>query len=102
MIRVKNLRPCVLIIPDARLRLAPGETAELDKPSSQVEQAIARGQLSLIGEAPPSVTAAEPEEANLEETKAEEQKPKAAKKSDDKEALLEGLRKKTEEKHGGG
>jgi hypothetical protein len=30
MIRVKNLRPCVLIIPDDRLRLAPGETAELD------------------------------------------------------------------------
>ena len=49
MIRVKNLRPCVLIIPDARLRLAPGETAELDEPSRQVEQAIVRGQLSLIG-----------------------------------------------------
>ena len=35
MIRVKNLRPCVLIIPDVRLRLAPGETAELDEPSPQ-------------------------------------------------------------------
>jgi hypothetical protein len=95
MIRVKNLRPCVLIIPDARLRLAPGETAELDEPSRQVEQAIARGQLSLIGgEVSP---AAEPEEA-----RAEEAKPRPAKKPDDKEALLEGLRKKTEEKHGGG
>jgi hypothetical protein len=100
MIRVKNLRPCVLIIPDARLRLAPGETAELDEPSRQVEQAIARGQLSLIGGEVSAL--AEPEEARVEEPRAEEAKPKPAKKADDKEALLEGLRKKTEEKHGGG
>ena len=100
MIRVKNLRPCVLIIPDVRLRLAPGETAELDERSRQVEQAIARGQLSLVGGELPA--AAEPDEAKAEEPRAEEAKPRPAKKPDDKEALLEGLRKKTEEKHGGG
>lgn len=89
MIRVKNLRPCVLLIPDARLRLAPGETAEIGEPSRQVEQAIERGHLSLVGGEAPEV--AEPEEI----------KPKTVKKADDKEALLEGLRKKAEEKHAG-
>lgn len=48
MKKVKNVRPGVLIIADARLRLEPGEVLEVEYLTAHMEQALSAGQLTRI------------------------------------------------------
>lgn len=45
---VKNLRPGVLILADAGLRLGPGETAEIAALTPQIQKAIEAGRLARL------------------------------------------------------
>jgi hypothetical protein len=47
-ITVKNLRPSVLILADAGLRLGPGETAEIAALTPQTQKAIETGRLARL------------------------------------------------------
>ena len=49
-ITVKNLRPGVLILADARLRLGPGETADVAVITPQIQKAISAGWLAQLGD----------------------------------------------------
>lgn len=46
MKKVKNVRPGVLIIADARLRLESGEVLEVECLTAHMEQALSAGQLT--------------------------------------------------------
>lgn len=48
MIKVKNVRPGILIIPDSKLKLSPGETVELSDISAQVQKAMDDGLLAKV------------------------------------------------------
>lgn len=48
MIKIKNVRPGILIIADAGLKLAPGESREIESPTRQIEKAIADGLLARV------------------------------------------------------
>lgn len=48
MIKVKNVRPGLLLIADAGLKLAPGETASVEKLTSQMNRCIEDGLLTRI------------------------------------------------------
>jgi len=50
MIRIKNLRPGRLIITDAKLKLLPGQVAEVESLSRQTEALIARGYVARLSE----------------------------------------------------
>jgi hypothetical protein len=47
-VKLKNIRPGVLIIADAKLRLDPGETFETDALSPQMESALSAGRLAWM------------------------------------------------------
>lgn len=49
MKNIKNVRPGILVIPDAGLRLAPGETVSVETLSAQTEKALKRGFLVNVG-----------------------------------------------------
>ena len=48
MTKIKNIRPGILIIADAKLRLRPGQTAEVATVTKQVERLIASGHLAVV------------------------------------------------------
>jgi hypothetical protein len=48
VIKVKNVRPGLLLVADAGLRLAPGETASVEKLTSQMERCLEDGLLTRI------------------------------------------------------
>ena len=48
MIKVKNVRPGILLIADAGLKLGPGETASVDNLTGQMERCVADGLLARI------------------------------------------------------
>jgi hypothetical protein len=48
MKKMKNVRPGVLIIADARLRLEPGEVLEVEYLTTHMEQALSAGHLTRI------------------------------------------------------
>lgn len=48
MKKVKNVRPGVLIIADARLRLEPGEVLEVEYLTAHMEQALSAGHIARI------------------------------------------------------
>ena len=48
MIKVKNVRPGLLLIADARLKLAPGETATVENLTPQMESCLENGHLTRI------------------------------------------------------
>lgn len=58
--KVKNVRPGILIIADAGLKLAPGETVELEKLTKQAEKAVANGLLARLDSAPDTRPEAKP------------------------------------------
>lgn len=75
MIKVKNVRPGILIIPDSKLKLSPGETVELSDISAQAQRAIDDGLLARVDkeqEAKPKAKAAsrDPEGKELDKTEA--------------------------------
>jgi len=47
--KLKNVRPGVLIIPDAGLRLDPGEEADVQSLTPQIEAALSAGYLVKAG-----------------------------------------------------
>lgn len=48
MVKVKNVRPGILIIADAGLKLAPGETVSVEKTTPQTDAAIEVGLLARV------------------------------------------------------
>ena len=48
MAKVKNVRPGIVIIADAGLKLGPGEVADVNRLTSQAEKAITDGLLARI------------------------------------------------------
>ena len=57
MVKIKNVRPGILIISDAGLKLAPGESVELETLTSQARKAVDDGLLACTDKTP----AAKPE-----------------------------------------
>lgn len=51
MIRIKNLRPGILFITDAGLKLKPGETVEVETLSKHAEGLVKSGRLARLDEA---------------------------------------------------
>lgn len=47
-LKLKNIRPGVLIIADAKLRLDPGQTFEAESISPQMESALSAGRLARM------------------------------------------------------
>lgn len=81
MIKLKNVRPGVLIVADAGLRLAPGQVVEVESLTTQMERGIAEGRLARVdkaegnGAAPPETGGgrrAEPDDADLSKLPAAE------------------------------
>lgn len=54
MTKIKNVRPGILIIADAGLKLAPGESRDLDELTPQAKQALADGLLAQMDKEPES------------------------------------------------
>ena len=52
MIRVKNLRPGLVLVPGHRLRLRAGAVAEIDEMSPEIERAIGAGLLVRLDAVP--------------------------------------------------
>lgn len=118
MITIKNIRPGILVIPDAGLRLTPGQRAEVREPTKQIAGLIASGHLARIGEPSESKQPESPEPTKTAETPdlskmtaqqaiasvAEMDDPegiKAAIESEKRRSVLDALMKKREEVGGG-
>lgn len=52
MVKIKNVRPGILIIADAGLKLAPGESREVEALTPQAKQALADGLLAQMDKTP--------------------------------------------------
>jgi hypothetical protein len=48
MLRIKNIRPGILVIPDAGLKLNPGQVVEIEARTRKIESALTKGYLALI------------------------------------------------------
>jgi predicted AlkP superfamily phosphohydrolase/phosphomutase len=48
MLTIKNIRPGILVIPDAGLKLNPGQVVEIEESTRQIEWALKKGYLALI------------------------------------------------------
>jgi len=60
--KVKNVRPGILIIADAGLKLAPGESRNIEEPTLQTKQALDNGLLVQLDSV--SVSKSRPKAAN--------------------------------------
>lgn len=60
MIRIKNVRPNMLLITDAGLILGPGGVVSVETATREIERAIATGHLVRLGVPPAGVPAPEP------------------------------------------
>jgi hypothetical protein len=118
MITIKNIRPGILLIPDAGLRLTPGQKADVREPTKQIERLIASGHLARIGDAefqakPESSEATVPVETlDLSKMTAQQaiasvaemddpESIRAAIESEKRRSVLDALMKKREEVGGG-
>ena len=103
-ITLKNLRPGVLILADAKLRLGPGETAETTTITPQIQKAIGSGLLARLDVNGAAITqpAAQPPETS--EPAAEGNDADTASRrggQGGKRPPLDALRRKAEEAPGG-
>ncbi len=48
MLTIKNIRPGILVIPDAGLKLKPGQAVDIEKGTRQIESALIKGYLAAI------------------------------------------------------
>lgn len=48
MNRIKNIRPGILVIPDAGLKLMPGQVAEVELLTKQIQAALKSGRLTTV------------------------------------------------------
>lgn len=114
MITIKNIRPGILVIPDAGLKLRPGQVVEVAVLSKQGEQLMACGHLVRLGNAPPMNDPARENDEASDLSKlsasqaiakvAEMEDPehiKAAIDSEKRRSVLDALTKKREEISGG-
>ena len=118
MITIKNIRPGILVIPDAGLRLTPGQRVEIREPTKQIEGLIASGHLARVGDPADSKRPESPEPPASIDTPdiskltaqqaiasvAEMEDPehiKAAIESEKRRSVLDALMKKREEVTGG-
>lgn len=115
MITIKNIRPGILMIPDAGLRLTPGQKAEVREPTKQIEGLIASGHLARVGDSVPPESQGPPvpiETPDLSKLTAQQaiasvaemddpERIKAAIESEKRRSVLDALMKKREEVGGG-
>ncbi|PIY05628.1 MAG: hypothetical protein COZ20_02970, partial [Gallionellales bacterium CG_4_10_14_3_um_filter_54_96] len=47
MNRIKNIRPGILVIPDAGLKLKPGQVVEVEHFTKQIQAALKNGRLAM-------------------------------------------------------
>lgn len=92
---VKNLRPGVLILADAGLRLGPGEAAEIAALTPQIQKAIEAGRLARLDADTPQPEASEPA------TESGEPDTGSRRGQGGKRPPLDALRRKAEEAAGG-
>lgn len=115
MMIIKNIRPGIVVIPDAGLRLVPGQTVEVREPTKQIEGLIASGHLVRVGTAP-SVEAPPPmpqeETPDLSKMTAQQaivavaemddpERIKACIEAEKRRSVLDALMKRREEAAGG-
>ncbi|MHB9037074.1 MAG: hypothetical protein ACYC64_10420 [Armatimonadota bacterium] len=84
MIKVKNVRPGILILADIGLKLAPGETADVEKISVQMQRCLDDGLLARIDiepETKPKSKSSSRSAADKTETREQPQKGGNGKKS---------------------
>jgi hypothetical protein len=48
MLTIKNIRPGILVIPDAGLKLKPGQMVDIEKGTRQIESALKNGYLTTV------------------------------------------------------
>lgn len=48
MLKIKNIRPGILVIPDAGLKLNPGQVVEIEERTRKIDSALKKGYLALI------------------------------------------------------
>ncbi|MCB2141514.1 hypothetical protein KQH29_01080 [bacterium] len=118
MITIKNIRPGILMIPDAGLRLTPGQKAEVRESTKQIERLVASGHLARVGDAEtqaksePANTTEPAETPDLSKMTAQQaiasvaemddpERIKAAIESEKRRSVLDALMKKREEVGGG-
>lgn len=118
MITIKNIRPGILLIPDAGLRLTPGQTVAVREPTKQIEGLIASGHLARVGDSSsskqpeplePTATVEAPDLSKMTAQQAiasvaEMDDPeciRAAIESEKRRSVLDALMKKREEVGGG-
>lgn len=116
-VKLKNVRPGVLIIADAKLRLAPGREFETETPTPHMERALAAGKLVRVerNEAPrlepetaPGLPAADDlagmpaaEAISLVASEADPEKLKAHLAGEKRKSVMEALKKRLVEVEGG-
>ena len=116
-VKLKNVRPCVLIIADAKLRLAPGTEFETEAPTPHMEQALSSGKLVQVEkkEAPlpepetaPGLPAGDDlagmpaaEAISLVASEADPEKLKALLGGEKRKSVMEALKKRLVEVEGG-
>lgn len=78
MVKIKNVRPGILIIADAGLKLAPGESRDIEQLTPQTKDALASGLLAQMDKAQDSKPAGKAADKGQEakpQTKAASRKP---------------------------
>jgi hypothetical protein len=103
LIRIKNVRPGILIIADAGLKLGPGESREVEELTPQGKQALANGQLVQIDgqqEAKPAGKTAEKAQEAKTQAKAGSRKSEAKESGKSDAAKSEAAGATTEESEG--
>ena len=65
MITIKNIRPSILIIPDAGLKLTPGQSVDIDEPTVQVKKLLALGHLTFVKQADAEKDSSKDEPVNI-------------------------------------
>jgi hypothetical protein len=116
-VKLKNIRPGVLIIADAKLRLDPGQTFEAESMSPQMELAVSAGRLARMDEkdAPQKQDEVPPADSQEEElagltaaeaisrigTEGDPDKLKAHLAGEKRRTVIEALKKRLTEVEGG-
>jgi len=110
MVKFKNVRPGVLLITDAGIRLSPGQTVEVETPSKDTEKALAAGLLAMVrakGDPPLEISGMDPPDPPMKDTvpkakaKKTPAKPKDSPFVEDDQALIDNMAKRLEEVDGG-
>ena len=57
MIRIKNRRPCILVLPVSKLILKPKETVDVEELTDELQRAVSKGWIELVEEDAPEVKA---------------------------------------------